>query len=117
MSIVTTYLSWGLLVLGGFLCVSGSIGLLRFPDFFTRMHAASVTDTLATGMILTGLMLQAPNWIVLGKLVMILVFVLLTSPTSGHALAKAALRSGLKPMLPGKTASVDADGKPSAGGV
>ncbi len=117
MSMVTTYLSWALLVLGGFLCVSGSVGLLRFPDFFTRMHAASVTDTLATGMILVGLMLQAPTWIVFGKLVMILVFVLLTSPTAGHALAKAALHSGLKPLLPGKGGKIDADPRPSAGGV
>lgn len=117
MSIVTTYLSWALLVLGGFLCVSGSVGLLRFPDFFTRMHAASVTDTLATGMILVGLMLQAPTWIVLSKLFMILVFVLLTSPTAGHALAKAALHSGLKPLLPGKSGTVAVDVKPSVGGV
>ncbi|HLT64617.1 MAG TPA: monovalent cation/H(+) antiporter subunit G [Pseudohongiella sp.] len=97
---LTHYLSWGLLVLGGFLCVSGAIGLLRFPDFFTRMHAASVTDTLAAGMIMCGLMLQAPSWIVFAKLVMILVFILLTAPTSGHALAKAALHSGMKPLLP-----------------
>lgn len=117
MSMVTTYLSWALLVLGGFLCVSGSVGLLRFPDFFTRMHAASVTDTLATGMILAGLMLQAPSWIVLGKLIMILVFVLLTGPTAGHALAKAALHSGLKPLLPGKSASVDKDAPSATGGA
>lgn len=115
MSIVATYLSWALLVLGGLLCISGSVGLLRFPDFYTRMHAASVTDTLATGMILVGLMLQAPSWIVLGKLFMILVFVLLTGPTAGHALAKAALHSGLKPLLPGQSGALEADNKPSGG--
>jgi multicomponent Na+:H+ antiporter subunit G len=112
MSMLTDYLSWGLLILGGFLCVSGAVGLLRFPDFFTRMHAASVTDTLAAGMILAGLMLQAPSWIVFAKLVMILVFILLTAPTSGHALAKAALHAGMKPLLPGKN---NADN--TAGGV
>lgn len=117
MSMLTTYLSWALLVLGGFLCVSGSVGLLRFPDFFTRMHAASVTDTLATGMILVGLMFQAPTWIVFGKLFMILVFVLLTGPTAGHALAKAALHSGLKPLLPGKSGKIETDANPSTGGV
>lgn len=117
MSMLTTYLSWALLVLGGFLCVSGSVGLLRFPDFFTRMHAASVTDTLATGMILVGLMFQAPTWIVFGKLFMILVFVLLTGPTAGHALAKAALHSGLKPLLPGKSGKTESDANPSTGGV
>jgi multicomponent Na+:H+ antiporter subunit G len=100
MSIVD-YLSWGMILLGGFLCVSGAIGLLRFPDFFTRMHAASVTDTLAAGLIMGALMLQAPSWIVLAKLAMILIFILLTAPTSGHALAKAALHSGMKPLLSG----------------
>lgn len=111
MGMLTDYLSWGLLILGGFLCVSGAIGLLRFPDFFTRMHAASVTDTLAAGMIMGGLMLQAPSWIVLAKLVMILVFVLLTAPTSGHALAKAALHSGLEPLLPNKADTGNAGGR------
>jgi len=115
MSIVATYLSWVLLVLGGFLCISGSVGLLRFPDFFTRMHAASVTDTLATGMILAGLMLQSPTWIVFAKLAMILVFVLLTGPTAGHALAKAALHNGLKPLLPGKSGVIDVNSKTAGG--
>lgn len=110
MIMLTDYLSWGLLILGGFLCVSGAIGLLRFPDFFTRMHAASVTDTLAAGMILAGLMLQAPSWIVFSKLVMILVFILLTAPTSGHALAKAALHAGMKPLLPEKNHSEKTSG-------
>lgn len=109
---MTDYLSWGLMLIGGFLCVSGAVGLLRFPDFFTRMHAASVTDTLAAGMIMAALMIQAPSWIVLAKLVMILIFILLTAPTSGHALAKAALHSGMKPLLPsGSTA------KRSNGGI
>lgn len=99
MATLTTYLSWAFLVLGGFLCISGSIGLLRFPDFFTRMHAASVTDTLATALIVIGLMLQTDAWIVQGKLVMVLIFVLLTSPTASHALAKAALHGGLQPLL------------------
>lgn len=92
--------SWLLLVCGGLLCVSGAVGLLRFPDFFTRMHAASVTDTLATAMILLGLFIQAETWIIQVKLVMVLLFVLLTSPTAGHALVKAALHGGLKPLLP-----------------
>jgi len=91
--------SWFLLVFGGFLCISGAVGLLRFPDFFTRMHAASVTDTLATAMILMGLFIQAESWLIQVKLVMVLLFVLLTSPTAGHALAMAALHAGLKPVL------------------
>ena len=73
--------------------------MLRFPDFYTRMHASGVTDTLGAGLILIGLMFQAGWSLVLAKLVLILLFILLTSPTSSHALAKAAMHSKLKPGL------------------
>ncbi len=91
--------SWILLVAGSFICVTGGVGMLRFPDFFTRIHAAGVTDTLGAGLIFTGLMLQAGLSLVLAKLVMILLFMLFTSPTASHAVAKAALHSGLEPQL------------------
>ena len=95
-------ISWFFLLLGGFLCVSGALGVLRFPDFFTRMHAASVTDSLGGVLILLGLMCQSgSNWLAIMKLFMIVAFIFLTSPTASHALAKAALHSGLKP-LPGR---------------
>lgn len=87
------------LLLGSFLILTGGIGILRFPDFYTRMHAAGVTDTLATGLILVGLMLLAGWSLVLAKLAMILLFVLFASPTASHALAKAAQHSKLSPML------------------
>ena len=90
--------SWILLVIGGFLCVTGAVGVLRFPDFFTRMHAASVTDTLGSGLIIIGLIVQSSfDWLVVAKLLFIVLFIFLTSPTSSHALAKAALHAGLKP--------------------
>ncbi len=93
-------LSWALLLTGGFICVSGAIGMHRFPDFFSRMHAASVTDTLASILILVGLMLQINGqYLVLIKLILIVLFILLTSPTASHALAKAALHGGLRPKL------------------
>ncbi len=87
------------LLVGSFLILTGGIGLLRFPDFYTRMHAAGITDTLATSLVLTGLILQNPDALVILKLVMILLLTLLISPTASHALAKAAIRSGLEPMV------------------
>lgn len=87
------------LLVGSFLCLSGGVGLLRFPDFYTRMHAAGVTETLATAMILIGLMLQNPDALVTVKLVIILLLTLLISPTASHALAKAAYHNGHKPLL------------------
>lgn len=99
------------LLIGSFLCLSGGIGILRFPDFFTRMHAVGVSDTLATAMILIGLMLQVPDAIVIVKLVIILLMTLLISPTASHALAKAALHNGLMPRL---VKTRDSDKEPSS---
>ena len=87
------------LLVGSFLCLSGGVGVLRFPDFYTRMHAVGVTDTLAAGAILVGLMLQRPETIVLVKLLMILVMTLFISPVASHALAKTALHNNLLPLL------------------
>ena len=95
------------LLLGSFLCISGGVGILRFPDFYTRMHAVGVTDTIAAGMILVGLMLHNtdslalldPDSFVRLKLLLILLLTLFISPTASHALAKAALHSGLSPLL------------------
>ncbi|WP_438952343.1 monovalent cation/H(+) antiporter subunit G [Porticoccus sp.] len=87
------------LLLGAFLMLSGGVGVLRFPDFFTRMHAAGVTETLATTLILFGLMLIAGWNIVSFKLVLILLFIMITSPVASHALAKAALHGKLQPLV------------------
>ncbi|HBC56127.1 MAG TPA: sodium:proton antiporter [Gammaproteobacteria bacterium] len=88
------------LISGAFLIFTGAVGVLRFPDFYTRMHASSLTDTMGSGLILTGCLLLADHeWLVMAKLVMIFLFLLLTGPTANHALVKAALHSGLKPKL------------------
>ena len=86
------------LLLGGFLCLSGGIGIIRFPDFYTRMHAVGVTDTLGAGMILIGLMLQNPEGLVVLKLLLILLMTIFISPVASHALAKAAFRNDLVPL-------------------
>jgi len=93
--------SWLLLGAGGVFCVIGGIGLIRMPDFYTRVHAASVTETLGAGLILAGLMLQAGLTLVCVKLVMIGLLIFFTSPTATHALTRAALIRGLEPALAG----------------
>lgn len=97
MEIIVDIVSWILLVTGSFFCITGAAGLLRFPDFFTRIHAASLTDTLGASLILIGLMLQAGWSLVFAKLFIILLFSLLAGTTASHAMAKAALKSGMKP--------------------
>ena len=86
------------LLIGSFLCLSGGVGIIRFPDFYTRMHAVGVTDTLGAGMILIGLMLHTSDGLVLIKLLLILVMTIFISPVASHALAKAAYRNKLVPL-------------------
>ena len=93
-----TVLSSLCLLLGAFLIFSGGLGVLRFPDFFTRMHAAGVTETMAVTLIVLGLMLVSGWGLPLFKLLLILLFVMITSPTASHALAKSALHGGLRPL-------------------
>jgi multicomponent Na+:H+ antiporter subunit G len=99
MSLVVEAASWFCLVAGGLFCVIGAIGFLRMPDFYTRMHAASVIETLGAGLLLAGMMLQAGLTLVTVKLAMIGLLIFFTSPTATHALARAALARGLKPLL------------------
>ena len=87
------------LAAGAFFCLVGGIGLVRMPDFFTRVHAASVTETLGAGLLLLGLILKAGLTLVSVKLAIIGILIYFASPTASHALAKAALIAGIKPQL------------------
>lgn len=99
MDLLLDILSAALLFIGVFLGISGAIGLFRFPDFYTRMHAAGITDTLCTACIIGGLILQAGLNLIAVKLFFILLFTWFTSPAAGHALIKAACKTGLQPLL------------------
>jgi len=90
--------SWLLLSLGGVFVFIGGLGALRMPDLYTRMHAASVTDSMGAILVLVGIMLQAGWSLATIKLIAILIFLLLTSPTSSYALASAALLAGKQPF-------------------
>lgn len=87
------------LLLGALFCCVGGLGLLRMPDFYTRMHAASITETLGVGLTLFGLLFLAGWTLVAVKLLMIGILVFFVSPTASHALARAAMTCGLKPVL------------------
>jgi len=90
--------SWILLVAGGGFIFVGGLGALRMPDFYTRMHAASLTDTLGTILVLSGVILQAGWSLAAVKLAAIMVFLLLTCPTAAYALANAARLAGQRPQ-------------------
>ena len=92
-------LSWCLIIPGLFFAVTGAVGLFKLPDFFTRMHAASVADTSCAALILIGLMLNSGFSLITVKLVFILLLLWFTGPISSHSLVKAARASGLEPVL------------------
>ena len=96
---VLDILSWCAFLGGGFFLFAGGVGLIRFPDFYTRMHAAGLTDTLGAGLIILGMFLQAGVTLTAVKLVLIAFFIFFTSPTSTYAIANAALSQGLRPVL------------------
>ncbi|XBQ15313.1 MAG: monovalent cation/H(+) antiporter subunit G [Oceanicaulis sp.] len=88
-----------LMLTGAVFVMAGALGMLRLPDFYTRLHAAGVTDTLGAEMIVIGLMLQTGWSLDTVKLALLGLFVFLTSPTATHATANAAYKAGLKPVL------------------
>lgn len=92
-------LSWALLGSGSFFYVIGSIGLVRMPDVFTRMHATSVSDTFGAFLMLAGMLLQAGISLVSLKLAVIIAIILYTGPVATHALARAARHAGIDPLL------------------
>ncbi|MGB5452880.1 MAG: monovalent cation/H(+) antiporter subunit G [Sedimenticolaceae bacterium] len=89
--------SWVLLSLGGAFVFIGGLGALRMPNLYTRIHAASLTDTMGAMLVIAGIMLQAGASLATIKLAAILLFLLLTGPTASNALASAALLAGVRP--------------------
>ncbi|SFT81585.1 multisubunit sodium/proton antiporter, MrpG subunit [Sedimentitalea nanhaiensis] len=104
MQAVIDILSWIFIIGGSFFAIVGAVGLVRFPDFWSRLHAVSVTDSAGVILLIVGMALQAGLTLVTVKLLLILAFLFITGPTSTHAVANAALVSGLKPR-----SSVDRD--------
>ena len=102
MSLLVDVISWACILAGSFFAVVGGIGILRLPEFYSRLHGGGITDTMGAGLILVGLMFHAMFdeglTLVTVKLVMILFLLFVTSPTSCHALASSALAHGVRPV-------------------
>jgi multicomponent Na+:H+ antiporter subunit G len=92
-------LTWLTFAGGAFFLVAGGIGLIRFPDFYTRMHAAGMTDTMGAGLVLLGMVLQSGDVLTSVKLVLIGFFIFFTSPTSTYEIENDAFSQGLKPII------------------
>ncbi len=97
--LIRQWLGGGLVLVGSLFMIVGAIGLIRLPDVFTRMHGSSVSDTLGGGLILVGLMIIAGVSLVAVKLAFLILFFGLMSPVATHAIARAALHAGVRPVL------------------
>ena len=111
MDLLADILSGVLLAGGSLLALIGAVGIIRLPDVFARMHAGGIIDTMGAGMILSGLVVQSGFTLVTVKLFMIIAFLLYTTPLATHALAQAALKSGLAPLVTGDSREDDASSK------
>ena len=94
----------GMGILGLVFFLGTAVGMVRFPDFYTRMHAAGKGDTLSTMLMLTGFGLvimedfSITSWLLLVKILGIVLFIFLTTPTSSHALMRAAFEDDEMPL-------------------
>ncbi|WP_072681255.1 monovalent cation/H(+) antiporter subunit G [Arcobacter sp. LA11] len=87
------------LLLGGIFTITGAVGLLRLPSFYTRLHAASVTESLAAPLLIVGIMLDTGFTLDAAKLVLIIVIMVVSNPTITHALCRAAVHGGTTPEM------------------
>ena len=94
---MTDILTTLLLIVGAFFFIAGTVGLLRFPDVYTRLHALTKADNLGLGLLIVGLALQAESWMVMAKLVLIWFLVMLASASVAHLVARAAQQKGISP--------------------
>jgi len=95
--LIRDILVWVFMLSGAFFVFVGSLGILRFPDFWSRLHAASVTESAGMILMMIGMGIEAGFSLITVKLLIIGVFLLITGPTGTHAVANAALVSGLRP--------------------
>jgi len=109
LGLIRTICSSVSILAGLFFVLAGTLGVLRLPDFYTRLHAAGITDTLGAELVLLGLIIQSGFTQMSLKLLMVAFFLLLTSPTATHAIAYAAYKAGLNPKL-GKYSAPQVDG-------
>jgi multicomponent Na+:H+ antiporter subunit G len=86
-----------LIILGIPFFLSGTVGLIRFPDIYTRLHALTKADNVGLGCIVSGLALQSGSWTVTAKLLLIWLLVLIASSSSCHLIARSAMEKNIKP--------------------
>ena len=105
------WLSDACLLIGGLLTLTGAVGLLRLPNFFTRLLAASVTESLAATLLIIGIMLDTGWTLDAAKLLLLILIMVIANPTITHALCRAAAHGGTKPEIENNTETSDKEQK------
>ena len=90
------FVSAALLIAGAVFFLAGTLGLLRFPDVYTRLHALTKADNVGLGLVVAGLAVQAESWGVAGKLVLVWLLVLVAGASVSHLVARGALHRGIR---------------------
>jgi len=93
---LSDYVAAPLLIFGTVFFLAGTVGLIRFPDVYTRLHALTKSDNVGLGLVLAGLAVQAESWFIVGKLMLIWLLVLLAGASIAHLIAKGAMQRGVQ---------------------
>jgi multicomponent Na+:H+ antiporter subunit G len=96
------WISTVLLLFAVFFFVGGAVGLLRFPDVYSRLHALTKADNIGLGFVVLALLIQSQSWDWVLKLLLVWIFVMAASATNAYLIARAAIRKGIAPWKPPK---------------
>ena len=99
MNVLLAWVSTGLVLVGALFFLAGTVGLLRFPDVYNRLHALTKADNMGLGLIVVGLMLQSGSLAAGLEMLLIWLLVLASGATAAHLIATAALRGGVRPWI------------------
>ncbi|MCH2037910.1 MAG: monovalent cation/H(+) antiporter subunit G [Rickettsiales bacterium] len=102
---IQSIVSWLLMIIGSFFILTGAMGIIRFPDFYSRMHPSGLIDSAGAPLVLAGIAVDYGLSLITFKIILLIVILMFTGSTSTHTLAKAAMLSGLKPL--GKIEEMD----------
>jgi len=92
-----SWLALALIAIGGVFFLAGTVGLLRLPDAYTRLHALTKADNVGLGFVATGLAVLSGSWLVACKLLLVWLLVLLSAAAAAHLIAQSNLRRGIRP--------------------
>jgi multicomponent Na+:H+ antiporter subunit G len=96
---IVNIMSFAFMLAGGFFMLSGALGILRMPDFFTRIHPSGIIDSFGAPLVLVGVAMHYGFSFMTLKIILLILLLLITNPTSTHALAQSAILGRLKPLL------------------